>query len=258
MTAIDAAHAAMEAAPEDEEARLAFYARLAEVELFLLVEREAPDNALDPRVFALEHGDTVLVFDSEERLAEFSGNEAAYAALPGRRLVPLLSGRNLWLGLNLGVAPSAYLMGPDVLEWMTETLTGGAETTEAGIEALMAPAGLPERLLVALDRKLARAAGLARHAFLAAVDYRDGSRRHLVVIVGAAEGAEEALAMEIREALAFSGLEAAVLDIVFTAPSSDLAARAARVGLRFDLPQPEAPGIRRAPGSDPDTPPRLR
>ena len=40
-TPLDAAHAAMEAAPEDDAARLRFYERLADSELFLLLRRGA-------------------------------------------------------------------------------------------------------------------------------------------------------------------------------------------------------------------------
>ena len=42
-TALDLAHAAMDAAPEDNAARLRFYHRLADSELFLLLSAE-PDG----------------------------------------------------------------------------------------------------------------------------------------------------------------------------------------------------------------------
>ncbi|MBK5927155.1 SseB family protein, partial [Rhodobaculum claviforme] len=89
-TPLDAAHAAMEASPGDEAARLAFHARLAEAELYLLLEAEPQGDTLAPRVFALEDGPVVLVFDTEERLGDFSGAAAPYAALPGGGLVRML------------------------------------------------------------------------------------------------------------------------------------------------------------------------
>ena len=41
MTPLDTVHAAMEAAPQDDAARLRFYERLADSELFLLLTEEA-------------------------------------------------------------------------------------------------------------------------------------------------------------------------------------------------------------------------
>ena len=70
-------------------------------------------------------------------------------------------------------------------------------------------------------------------------------------------GAERALAGAVREALVFSGVEAGAIDVTFVEASDPLAAALARHGLRFDLPQPEAPE-RVPPGSDPDAPPKLR
>ena len=79
MTPLDRAYEAMAA---DEDQRLQFYERLADGELFLLLESEAEGADLKPRVFPLEDGPVVLVFDLEERLADFAGGIAPYAALP--------------------------------------------------------------------------------------------------------------------------------------------------------------------------------
>ena len=90
--------------------------------------------------------------------------------------------------------------------------------------------------------------------------YDDGTRGHLLGITGTVPGAEPALAGAINEALVFSGLEAGALDVTFLADSDRLTADLARVALRFDLPQPQAPKRveRLAPGADPDKPPILR
>ena len=73
VTLLDAAHAALSADPENDALRLRFFERLADGELFLLLDREADgrDGAetLEPRIFPLEMGPVVLVFDREERLA---------------------------------------------------------------------------------------------------------------------------------------------------------------------------------------------
>ena len=84
VTLLDAAHAAVSADPDNEALRLRFFERLADGEMVILLEREAVGESLEPRVFDLEDGPVVLVFDREERLASFSGGIAPYAALPGR------------------------------------------------------------------------------------------------------------------------------------------------------------------------------
>lgn len=263
VTLLDAAHAAVSVHPEDETAQLRFYERLADGELFLLLEKEAQGETLDPKVFALESGPMVLVFDREERLAEFSGGVAPYAALPGRVIAAMLKGQGIGLGVNLGVAPSEMLLPPEALDWLAETLEGGPEEAEAMPQRFFAPS-VPETLLSGLDAKLARAGGLATAAVLCAVDYSnpDGSIRkgHVLAFLDAAEGSETALARAVREALVFSGIEAGELDVVFLASTDAAALAMGKVGLRVDLsPEAEEPKPeKKGPGLDPAKPPRLR
>ncbi|SEO19819.1 SseB protein N-terminal domain-containing protein [Salinihabitans flavidus] len=259
-TPLDTAHAAMEAAPEDEPARLRFYERLADSELFLLLMEEARGDTLKPEVFDLPEASYTLAFDREERLAQFAGRPAPYAALPGRVIAAMAAGAGVGLGVNLDVAPSAILIPPDATAWLADTLSHAPDEVEARIEAFLPPAGLPDTLLTGLDAKLARAAGLARCAYLVAVRYDSGTKGHLLAIVDAAEGAEGALARAVNEALAFSGIEAGALDVGFFAASDPAAAHLAKAGLRFDLPEPPEQASRpaAAPGRDPEKPPILR
>ncbi|PWR03549.1 hypothetical protein DKT77_06780 [Meridianimarinicoccus roseus] len=257
-TLLDTAHAVMEAAPQDDALRLRFFERLADGELFLLLDREPQGDGIDPRIFDTEDGRFVLAFDREERLAEFAGGIAPYAALSGRTLAAMLTGQGLGLALNPDVAPSAMLLDPDAIAWLADTLARAPQQTTARARELSPPTGLPETLVTALDAKLASMAGRADLAYLADVTYDSGVRGHLLAFIGAAPGAEGALARAVNEALAFSGLEAGSLDAVFLRATDPVAARLARVGLRFDLPRPEAPAPRRAPGSDPESPPILR
>ncbi|MDO9638707.1 MAG: SseB family protein [Pseudotabrizicola sp.] len=254
---LDAAHAAVHADPENEALRLRFFERLADGEMFLLLEREAQGDTLDPKVFDLEDGRFVLVFDREERLAGFTGGIAPYAALPGRVIAGLLKGQGIGLGVNLGVGRSEMLLPPEAMDWLAETLDEGPEAVEALPEQFHAPA-VPEALITGLDAKLARAAGLASGALLAAVTYRGGRRGHMLAFLDVADGAQGALARAASEALVFSGIEAGELDVAFLHSADPAVAAMARVALRFDLPEVEArtvPGA--APGMDPKRPPRL-
>jgi len=261
-TLLDAAHQAMEAAPEDGQARLAFYERLAAGELFLLLESEAggDEGTVSPRVFTIEGQGYVLAFDREERLARFAEGPAPYAALSGRVIAGMLAPEGLGMGVNLEVAPSAILLPPEAVAWLDGTLSQAPDETEARAQSFHAPAGLPESLLGALDARLASAAGLAELAYLVGVTYEGGAQGHMLGIVDAVPGAEGALARAVADVLSFSGLEAAALDVAFFRGSDPVAARLARVGLRFDLPKAQAvtqtPGA--APGMDPDRPPRLK
>lgn len=257
-TQLDAAHRLVAANPEDDSLRLRFYERLADGEMFLLLDSEAVGETLEPKVFDLESGPVVLVFDREERLAEFSGGISPYAALPGRVVAMMLKGQGIGLGVNLGVAPSEMLLPPEALDWLAETLEGGPDEAEAAPREFLRPS-VPEAVVTTLDTKLAKAGGLASAAVLAGVIYADGRRGHLLAVLDAAEGAESALARAVREALVFSGVEAGELDVAFLRSADPSAQAMLKVGLRFDLPVPEAERPSpQAPGSDPDRPPRLR
>lgn len=257
MTPLDAAYQAM---ATDEDQRLRFYERLADGELFLLLDDEADGQTLNPRVFPLEDGPVVLVFDLEERLSDFAGGVVPYAALPGRVIARQLAGQGIGLGINLGVAPSAMVLPPDAVEWLANMLDTDPEEIEAVPTSFHAPKGLPQALVQGLDAKLARAGGLAGAALLAGVTYQDGRRGHMLAFVDAATGAQDALARAAAEALTFSGIDAGEMDVTFLSGNDAATAAMARVALRFDLPTPVRAETTTpaAPGSDPAKPPKLR
>jgi hypothetical protein len=259
MTDLDAAHAAMAAAPDDDAARLRYYARLADAELFLLLAAEAEGGRIAPRVFPLEDGPVVLAFDSEERLAAFAAGPAPYAALAGRTIAAQLAGQGIGLGVNLG-EDTAMLLPAEAMGWLAALLDRAPQTVAARPRAVHPPGALPGVLMAALDAKLARAGGLATGAVLAGVEYEDGRRGHLLAFIGAAPGAEEALARAAGEALTFSGLDAGEMDVAFLDPADPVAAAMGRAGIAIELPapppQPGAPADPPPPGMD--GPPRLR
>ena len=258
ITTLDAAHNAMQA-DESDGARLRFFERIAESELFLLLDKEATDESLSPQVFPVEGQNFVLAFDREARLLEFVGSAAPYVGLSGRALASMLKDQEIGLGLNLGVAPSSILLPTDAISWLADTSANAPEEMAKRVEEILPPAGLPEALITALDSKLALAAGLARAAYLAGVRYEGGIAGHMLAFLETVPGAESSLSQAVAEALTFSGIEAGVLDVSFFRATDPLTAPMARHGLKFDLPlpiDPEAQEIK-APGSDPDKPPRL-
>jgi SseB protein N-terminal domain len=260
MTPIDHAHQAMLAADESPEARLAFYGHVADTDLLVLLEREPAGAAIVPKVYDLADGPVVLGFDSEEKLAGFTGAVSAYAALPGRVIAAQLAGQGTGLGLNFG-ADSATLLSPEALIWLAGTLALKPAEANAVPLSFAAPEALPQALIAALGDRLARIGGIGgAAALLAAVVYRDGRQGHALAFLGASPGAQSALAQAVSEAVVFSGCAAEhAVDVTFLATDDPLARRMARVALRFDPPPaPAAPPARLAPGMDRSRPPRLR
>lgn len=257
-TPLDTAHIAMDANPDDDTVRLQFYERLADSELFLLLEKDAEGDQIEPRLFDTEDMRLVLVFDREHRLNSFADGPAPYAALSGRSLVDMLDGQDIGLGVNLGIAPSSTIIPPQAISWLRQTLQGGPEEVAETPEEVGPPIGLPERLITGLDTKLAQAAGLARLAYLTTVSYKGGRRSHMLAFINAIPGSEPTLANATREALVFSGLDAGELDVAFFKASDPMAPKLAKTGLRFDLPEAAEVHAPSPPGMDPSSPPRLK
>ena len=141
-TQLDQAHAQMEADPASDTARLRFYERLSDCELFLMLDKEVESDKLEPALFDTPEGRFVLVFDREERLADLAGRAVPYAALSGRGIVQMLAGQGIGLGLNLEVAPSAMLIPPEAVTWLQETLGHAPDEVEADVESFLPPNGL--------------------------------------------------------------------------------------------------------------------
>lgn len=261
-TALDLAFAAMEAEPDDDAARLRFHALLADSELIVLLQPDLPDDTVTPLIFDLEAGQFLMAFDTEERLAAFTDAPSGYAALPGRVIVDRLAGQGIGIGLNLGVAPSSFLMGPDAVDWLAATLTQLPGTTEAAITALQKPVAVPGIVLAALATRLTAMSGLASGAALASVTYADGRRGHLLTLRDALPESQAGLAKAIGEALTFSGVEAGEIDVAFVATGDTLDRRITVAGMAFDIPAPTAaptnPVPPTGPGMDSTKPPRLR
>ena len=121
-TPLDRAHAIMMKAPDDEDARLAYYAMLADTEIYWLLEDEPADDVIEPQFADLEEGSFVLGFDSNERLTKFAKGTAPYAAVSCRVLAEMLVEQEAGLALNLGVADSSILLPLAAMVWMQTAL----------------------------------------------------------------------------------------------------------------------------------------
>ena len=262
LTPLDLAHAAMEGRADNDSARLRFYERLAESELFLMLEQgeQATGDRVTPELFDLGSEQYVLVFDREERLAAFSGAATPYVALSGRAIASMLAGQGIGLGVNLDVAPSSLLLPHEAVTWLDEMLGNAPKEVEERISEFKPPKGMPRQLIEAIDAKLATAMGLANSAYLVAVTYEGGRRGHTLFFVGAVPEAQYALARAASEALVFSNIEAGTMDVSFLRGADPIVQQLERVGLRFDLPQLQQPVTQTpaAPGMDLEKPPKLK
>jgi len=257
MTPLDQAHARMQADPDNSAVRLQFYARLLDAELFLLLETEPSGDNISPMVFPTGGQSCVLVFDKEVRLAEFTRSVSPFAAMSGRKIIAMLVGQDLGLGLNFSVAPSEILLSAETIAWLGEMLTKNIKRMTERPARITAPRGLGENLIRALDAKLAITADLAKSACLVGVTYEGGRQGNLLAIIGAPEAAQSAMADAVSEALAFTGEDGTSLDVAFFEPDDSIVKSLETAGLRFDLPQ-QAKHTPRAPGMDPSMPPDLR
>lgn len=263
-TRLEAAVTRMQAAPDDMALRLRFHGELLDTELFVLLADEAAGPTLRPKVFDFDDGQAVLAFESEARLADFSGQAVPYAALPGRVLVLMLD--NAAQGLSLLVnpdSPHAELLPPEAIDWLAATLRGSGPTEAEAIPERFGPVDLPAGVLALLrptiERRLHQLPGLTA-AVLAAVTWRGGGRGHVLALAGVAPSAQAALARAVGEALELSGCEAGAFDIAF--PDAGAMQTIAALGLAL-TPEPYAPPPAdqvpgAAPGMDPTRPPRLK
>lgn len=269
MTPLDHAHAAMQADPGDQAAALRFYRLLADTPLLLLLEREAEDETLAPRVFDLDSGPVLLAFDTADRMAALAEGPVAYAELPGRVIAAQMAGQTsergqgLALGLNFGSdAPSETLLPPEALAWLAQMVAAPAlQQLEAVPESFHAPQGLPGALIEALAVTVAAAPGLARAAYLVGVRYGGGRAGHMLAVLDAPAEAAAPLAQAVAQAIGFSGLDAAEIDVTFLGSADPVVRGIVAVGMAFAFPP--APVVQAAtapspPGSDPSKPPKLR
>ncbi|MFB2532487.1 SseB family protein [Paracoccus sp. p3-h83] len=262
LTAIDRAHLAAEAAPEDEALRWRVYEALAGAELFVLLAGEPGGDAITPQVFDLDEGRFVLAFDSEDRLAAFSGGPAGYASLPGRALAAMLARDGLGLGLNLGEV-SSRLLPPDALDWLVQALADDPQPAPAVAVAHHPLPGAPA-VADGLAPHLPRLTGMARALYLTLAEAADGTRRPRLSVETETPKAADPLARMLAEALRFAGIgEIEGLGEIEIAihPADDPAlAGLADVAHRLTPPAPVAAAATapKAPGRDPDKPPILK
>lgn len=263
-TLLDRAFQSMQADPDNEKARLRFYAEFADVPLTLLLTEAAGEDSISPHMFETGEGSFVLAFDTEERLADFArsleGGAAEYAQIPGRALVGMLEGQGVGIALNPGVAASEFLFVPETIDWLLSVLGQAPVVEEARPGDISEPGQIGDELFQALSRAMRSASGLAGAAYLVKAVHRGGTEGLMLALLDVDQNAESALAGSVSNAVQFLGDQDLRLDVIFPEKGSPFAAQIARTGTELTIPaveQPETTGPS-APGMDPARPPKLK
>jgi len=260
MTPLDLAHREMENDPDNGVTRLRYYEQFSRREVYILLRSEPAGDRIDPEIVTVEDRQFVLVFDTEERLAEFRASPAPYAALRGRDIVRMLQGQGMGIGVNLGAVPSAFLIAPDGVDWLNEVLDNRAQGLQGRVQTFHPPKNVPDSVAQALARCLVALAGHAQSACLLDVRYQDDTRGHLLAVIAADGRAKEDIQRAIVDTLSF--LQSAfTLDVAFFDANDPAVKRMKSVALTFDIPKPPKPAAQElpsAPGMNPDQPPKLR
>lgn len=254
-TALDKAHDAMMAAPDDAGMASKYYGLLASVELFVLLEDE-PGDRFEPQMIEMDGARFVLAFDTDARMGAFCEEPTPYIAMSGRALVEALVGARLGIAVNPGMERAMFVPMAAV-DWMQTRTSEDLSQTQAKIDEISTPDVADVDVLKAIDARLAVFAGAGRSAYL--VKARYGSETaHLMIFAGLPEGAKASVAGSLAEVVRFVAPDLA-LDTIFVEEGAGIIAAASRLGLRFDMSaRPRERGEVKAPGSDPDKPPLLQ
>ncbi|WP_018631334.1 SseB family protein [Neomegalonema perideroedes] len=246
------AHSTLDAAfleaQRNPEASPRFFDELMATTLFMPIHDEPEETltggqSISPIVFEVEDEETILVFDSEERLAEWATEPVNYVGLPGAAIFEMFDGREQ-VGLNLGVAPSSLIITRENVEWLHERALEATQTEEVPAGASLRvepPTEAPREAVAALTSRLAGFRAEIEEAtlfrlFVEGADGRETSRLVLALAptaLGAHRADEVAAALAKTARSSFSIAEP--LEVTILHPGSELLEKARNVGLRLPI-----------------------
>lgn len=248
-TALDLA---FERARSDEDETGAFYDALFATTVFMPIrgsfdengeESESEARSVEPLIYEVEGDQSILIFDTEERLARWANEPLNYIGIPGSTFFKMFQGE-MQVGVNLAVAPSSVVIPADVVSWLHDRAEAAVESEEVPAGTGMDVTAPPELAPEAIGRLTAKLAGLRKEVheaiiFSLAIDAGEDETQRRVVLgvaltVGGIEDADN-IATSLAEAatIAFNGeraFEVALLD-----PESPLMTAARNVGVKLPI-----------------------
>lgn len=235
-------------AQRDPSASPRFFDELMATMLYLPIHEEPAETltggqSISPIVFEVEGEETVLVFDSEDRLAQWASEPVNYVGLPGAAIFEMFDGAEQ-VGLNLGVAPSSLIITRENVEWLHERAMEAVQAEEVPAGASLRvepPTETPREAVAALTSRLAGFRAEVDEAtlfrlFVEGADGRETSRLVLALTptpLGAHRAEEVAGALAKTARAAFSIAEP--LEVTILHPGSELLEKARSVGLRLPI-----------------------
>lgn len=181
-TRLDEAWAAAQAVGATEDAAARFIdVLLAEAlvcPIFDEDDAEADDESesVQPRLVEIAGRETVLLFDSEERLAEYVEEPTAFIAAPGRAFFDMAAANGAQIALNLDVAESSTVFEPHVVQAISTLAAESDDEVSLELDESLtveAPDDASPALLGALAARVGAARALLAEAWLAVVQLGD-------------------------------------------------------------------------------------
>jgi len=245
---------AFERARNDPEETAGFYDALFAATVFLPIDRaydddgnesEAAASSIEPIFYEVEDAPTILIFDTEERLAIWTDEPIDYVGLTGRQLFEMFDGGQQ-VALNIGVAPSSIVIPAEMVTWLHERAAEAGESDEIPVGTALEVTAPPHLDTEVIARIAARIAGLRREIdeavfFSLGTDAgQDEAERRVVLGVAVsqqglrdAEAVAEALAETARGA--FDGMRP--VEVALLSANSPLMEKARSVGLNLPVVQ---------------------
>ena len=223
--------------PENNDARLNYYGVLADTNLFLLLEQEPSNEILEPKFIQLEGKNFALAFDSEESLAEFYGEAAAFAEVTGRVLAKMLLEEKIGLGINLGVYEGELLLPWEIIEWFVNVLDEAPNLVQNTPKKFLRAEAFPEILFKALQEKLMPAVGLFDEIWICAAEYNEDESSHLICLMGVQNSAQQAIVKSINEVLSFTNIDLGNIDVAHFSYDDEVCTKIREIGIKLEFPK---------------------
>lgn len=237
-------------AQQDSEATAQFFDTLFAETLFLPVVDDLEEvggmpegRSVQPVFYDVDGATTVVVFDTEERLAQFVDEPTNYIGLPGRDLFRMFDGREQ-IAVNLAVAPSSVILAADNVAWLHEQATAAAavhEVNPGSTLRLEHPGAVAPAALAALTSCLAGLRDAVEDAVLVRISVEEGGppdQARLVLAMAPTEAGKDRadeVAQSVAEAAApLAGGGEAVEVSVFDGDGA-LMSKARAVGLPLPI-----------------------
>jgi hypothetical protein len=219
MTQLDAAYTA---AKHDNNKKPDFYNLFLNTELYIATHETQEANSFSPLLMESNGIKYLMLFDTEERLANWAKKEVAYAAVPGHTLVETVGTDYHW-ALNAGTEFVKTFV-PDEIQWL-KGVVGKSKNDQAANDStnvsvlIRKPVDLPEGFTEALTEELAKHAAI-NQAYLGKAHYAiKDEPPHLTLVLEVDTQMNTALRNELSEKIKTLLADDSIFDLLLSGES---------------------------------------